>query len=354
MPRAAFLWSATCLLAVSACTSSNPGVEGHEPPVQADLVSSPAPAAEPWTLEFVYACGGPSLASWAVNWSATIESDGRWMMSSRRLGEGQRQVLRSDDSTRLDAAKVQSLAVALAHGRFDELEGWYDAGQMTDQSTMILTHTDKNGARRVEVRGATLLAERAVHGATTADALAAQRFLLVVTAVLRAIPSPIPEQTDLYSALTQSASWSLKLEYSQLGGPRSGPPRAWAVQIDSEGNCTWGGPDIPSTARPDVSKAELDALHRTLTSARFDELGPEYAGRATHSPTVVITHIEDGQSHRVEVYAPEAYASGAFEASDDPTAGKRFLTVAVALLKAIEYPSEDRILERWEQAVLGK
>jgi hypothetical protein len=87
---------------------------------------------------------------------------------------------------------LKTIADAIQDAEFSSLKTSYRS-LATDQPTLILEITEGTKTHKVSVYGPSLLK-------TEADRAAARRFLRVYSEVLRAVPSPNPDQTpEMYA-----------------------------------------------------------------------------------------------------------------------------------------------------------
>ena len=166
------------------------------PPADEAATAPAAPPKPVWSLRYEYHPGPIPKTSWAINWSATIDSTGRCLLTERRWGETgpltQREV-------EIDRVGLDRLHAELDASLFDALEIAFPPTGVRDYSTMALEHVEAGVSHRVIVGAPESYAWGEDRDDKPRELHPGKRFLAVVVQVLRLVRSPIEEQTpELY------------------------------------------------------------------------------------------------------------------------------------------------------------
>jgi hypothetical protein len=136
----------------------------------------------------VVATYSAGFSTWK-QWETTITDDGKAVQKIQPGRNGGRD---EQKTSMLSPDDLKALSKAIKDADFATLKESYRS-LATDQPTLILEITEGAKTHKVSVYGPSLLK-------TEADRAAARRFLRVYSEVLRAVPSPNPDQTpEMYA-----------------------------------------------------------------------------------------------------------------------------------------------------------
>jgi hypothetical protein len=152
---------------------------------------TPAPVvAQPIPGDFkITARYAPGFSSWR-SWTTTINADGKVLQKIGRGGRGGGEP--SEKKSTLSKDDLGALLSRIKEGDFFQLKEKY-RGTATDQATLTLEVTLDKKTRQVAVYGYRFIRDKE-------DQDEVNRFLAAWVEVLKKVPSPNPEQLELYKA----------------------------------------------------------------------------------------------------------------------------------------------------------